>query len=57
MAIGTGLWAIKPFLIFKLCTGQFKSPADKKSKSLFGVIFTMIFVWLLALVCGPSNRF
>jgi len=23
MAIGTGLRAIKPFLIFKLCTGQF----------------------------------
>ena len=25
MAISTGLWAIKPFLIVKLCTGQFKS--------------------------------
>jgi len=48
MAIGTGLWAIKPFF-----APDNLNPFVNKSKSLFGVLKTLIFVWLLALVCGP----
>jgi|GEM_PF-3554766 len=50
MAIGTGLRAIKPFLIVKLFLEKEKILAYIQSLLLFGFILTLNFVWLLALV-------